>query len=62
MTFSLFDTGNLVVSFDQEHAAQAALDRIVQEDPEAADRVVVIVFDDAGHAVDDFAPGDRIAV
>lgn len=32
MTYAIFDTGNLVASFDEEDAAHEALDRIARED------------------------------
>ena len=61
MTYSIFDTGNLVVSFDREDSAYEALDRFVREAPEAEDRLLLVAFDDEGNAVDDCAPGERIA-
>ena len=61
MTYSIFDDGNLVVSFDRDEAAYEALERIAREDAEAADRLLLVAFDDAGNAVADCAPGERIA-
>jgi hypothetical protein len=61
MTYSIFDAGNLVTSFDNEDEAHTALDRIAREDPAARDRLLLVAFDEAGHAVADCAPGERIA-
>jgi hypothetical protein len=61
MTYSIFDTGNLVVSFDREDDAYAALERFAQEAPEAGDRLLLVAFDAEGNAVDDCVPGERIA-
>ncbi|UGS35631.1 hypothetical protein [Capillimicrobium parvum] len=57
MTYSIFDTGNLVVSFDREDEAIDALRRLA-EDHEAADGLLMIAFDDAGNAVGEAAPGE----
>lgn len=61
MTYSIFDTGNLVASFDREDTAAEALRRLA-EDPEAADRLLLVAFDDAGNPVADCGPGERIAL
>ena len=61
MTYSIFDTGNLVASFDEEPAAQEALDRIARQDEAAGERLVLVAFDDDGRPVDDCVPGERIA-
>lgn len=61
MTYSIFDNGNLVVSFDREDEAHEALERLAGgENLEAADGLLLVAFDDAGHAVADCAPGERI--
>jgi hypothetical protein len=60
MTYSIFDTGNLVVSFDRADEAQAAFKRIVRENAAAHDRLLLVAFDDDGNAVGDYAPGDRL--
>lgn len=60
MTYSIFDTGNLVVSFDRADEAQAAFERIVHENATAHDRLLLVAFDDDGNAVGDYAPGDRL--
>jgi fructoselysine-6-P-deglycase FrlB-like protein len=61
MTYSIFDTGNLVVSFDREDAAYEALERLAHEAPDAGDRLLLVAFDDEGNAVADCVPGARIA-
>ena len=59
MTYSIFDTGNLVVSFDREEAANEALARLAQEN--TSDRLLLVAFDDDGNAVAECVPGERIA-
>jgi hypothetical protein len=61
MTYSIFDTGNLVVSFDQEDEAYDAMQRIVHDDPSSEDRLLLVAYDADGHAVADCVPGERIA-
>jgi hypothetical protein len=52
MYYVMFDsTGNLVEAFDTEEEARAALDRIVHEDPEAADHVAILTYDAGGDPV-----------
>jgi hypothetical protein len=60
MTYSIFDAGNLVVSFDQEEAAYDALERIARESAGAKDRLLLVAFDEHGNVVSDCAPGERI--
>ena len=60
MTYSIFDDGNLVASFDREDAATAALERIAADDAAASDRLVLVAFDDDGNAIADCVPGERI--
>lgn len=60
MTFSIFDAGNLVVSYDEQAEAQAALARVLDEDPESVERLLVVVYDDEGSVVGDYAPGDEL--
>ncbi len=51
MTHGIFtSTGNVVAWFDTEDEALAALGDLVAEEPEAADEVAAIPFDDDGHA------------
>lgn len=61
MTFSIFDTGNLVVSYDREDAARDALARIARETPDAEESLLLVVFDDAGHVVDEVTPHESVA-
>jgi predicted N-acetyltransferase YhbS len=67
MTYSIFDTGNLVASFEREDAAREALARIAEEAPEARDRLLLVAFDDDGRLVgeialsESLAPGFRVA-
>jgi len=60
MTYSIFDTGNLVVSFDRAGAAQEAFERMARENAAARDRLLLVAFDEDGNAIGDYAPGDRI--
>lgn len=60
MTYSIFDAGNLVVSFGREDEAYEALERLAGENQDAADDLLLVAFDDAGNAVADCAPGERI--
>jgi hypothetical protein len=48
----LTSTGNVVAWFDTEDEALAALGDLVAEEPEAADEIAAIPFDDEGHACD----------
>ena len=51
MTHGIFtSTGNLVAWFETEDEALAALSDLVAEEPEAADEIAAIPFDDEGHA------------
>jgi len=61
LTYSIFDNGNLVVSFDREDDACDAFDRIVDENRPAEDGLLLVVFDEDGRMVDDCAPGERLA-
>lgn len=60
MTYSIFDNGSLVVSFDREEEAQEALERLASESVDARDGLLLVAFDDAGNTVADCAPGERI--
>jgi hypothetical protein len=44
----LDSSGNLVESFQDEEAARTALSRIVHDDPDAADHVAILTYDDSG--------------
>ena len=53
MDYSLFSsTGNLIDSFTDETEARAALQRIVESEPEAAEDVALFIADDAGTIVE----------
>jgi hypothetical protein len=60
MSYSIFDAGNLVASFDNEDEAHAALERLARESPETSDGLLLVAFDAAGNAVADCAPGERL--
>jgi hypothetical protein len=51
MTHGIFtSTGNLVAWFDSEQDALAALAGLARDEPEAADEIAAIPFDDDGKA------------
>jgi hypothetical protein len=53
MDYSLFSSsGNLIDAFDNESDARAALQRIVETEPDAADDVALFISDDDGKVVD----------
>ncbi len=53
MNYSLFaTTGNMIDSFDDEHEARAALQRIVALEPESADQIAMFISDDEGTVVE----------
>jgi hypothetical protein len=49
----LSSTGNMIDSYEQEPAAQAALRRIVDAEPEAAEDIVLMTYGDDGQPVGD---------
>jgi hypothetical protein len=52
--YVLMDSGgNLIESYDDHDEAHAALRRIVADEPEAADHVALIVYDDHGNPASD---------
>jgi len=53
MTFSIFDSGNLAASYSDEKAAVDALTQLVPDDPEAAEELVLVTFDELGELVGD---------
>lgn len=54
MHYAIFDsTGNLIESFADEQSARAALDRIIEAEPEAAEHVALFVYDNDGKPVGD---------
>jgi hypothetical protein len=60
MTYSIFDAGNLVASFDRDDEAYAALERLAAASDDARDALLLVAFDDAGNVIADCAPGERI--
>lgn len=46
--FSIFDSGNLAASYDEEPAALDVLAELVRDDPEASGELVLVAFDDDG--------------
>jgi hypothetical protein len=60
MTFSIFDSGNLVASFDDQQVAIDALAQLVHDDPETADEVVLIAFDENGEAFGEPVVGSSV--
>jgi hypothetical protein len=62
MTFSIFDNGNLVISFDQVGEAELALGRLAAADASAAESLVLFAFDATGEAVAHCVPGERLLI
>jgi hypothetical protein len=60
MTYSIFDDGNLVASFEIEDEAQAALDRLAADEAQSSETLMLVAFDDDGNAVADCAPGESL--
>lgn len=60
MTYSIFDAGNLVASFDREDEAYTALERLAAANTDTRDALLLVAFDDAGHVIADCAPGERM--
>lgn len=60
MTFSILDSGNLVASFDQVDAAQAALERLAAANADSSERLLLVEFGADGEIVGDYAPGERV--
>ena len=60
MIYSIFDTGNLVASFDREDAAYEALTRLAHASSDAANRLLLVASDGDGNAVAECIPGERI--
>lgn len=56
MTYSMLESGNLVVSYDDGDAARAALTRIAAETPDATECLLLVAFDDDGQLVAEVAP------
>jgi hypothetical protein len=54
MYFGIFDSaGNALSWYDDEQAARAGLDRMVEGVPDAAENLVIFQFDDQGDPVGD---------
>ena len=54
MHFAILSSdANLVESFDQEDDARAALQAIVQLDPDSASEYAILTYDDSGQQVGD---------
>jgi hypothetical protein len=53
MYFVIMDseTGNLIDSYDREDEARAAFDHIFEVEPEAADHVALVAYDESGMPV-----------
>ena len=49
----LDSTGNLVESFDDERQARATLEQIVGEEPQAAEHLALLIYDEHGEPVGD---------
>jgi hypothetical protein len=49
----LTSTGNMIDSYERESAARAALQRLVDAEPEAAEDVALMTYGDDGRPVDD---------
>lgn len=60
MTYSIFDTGNLVVSFDREDDAHEAFARIAHEASDTDD-LMLLTFADDGSVVDEYVTSDTHA-
>jgi hypothetical protein len=52
MVWAILDSaGDLIESFDSEDEARRVLERIARDEPEAADEVVLMGFDESGMPV-----------
>ncbi len=60
MTYSIFDDGNLVASFEHPGEAHNALSRIAAEDSYPIDTLLLVGFDERGYAVASCAPGESL--
>lgn len=61
MYYALIDsTGNLIDTYDSEGAAKAALAEFVRDEPEIADHVAVLAYDDQGEPVGEPLSGSSI--
>jgi len=54
MTWMMLDeTGNAIGAYDDDVSAHVALRSLAEAEPDAADRVLLVQYDDAGHPVGD---------
>ena len=54
MFYAILDsTGNLVESFDEERQAGAMLERLVGEEPDTAEHLALLTYDEHGEPVGD---------
>jgi Rieske Fe-S protein len=53
---------NLVESFDQEAEARAALEKIVQDDPNTGDEYAMLQYDNSGRPVGEALLGSELGV
>jgi len=44
----LSSTGNMIDSYDEEAGARAALQRIVEAEPDAAEHIALLTYDESG--------------
>ena len=52
MYYALFDsTGNLIESFTDEQEAREALDELAHDNPDSADELALLAYDDDGRPV-----------
>lgn len=51
MTYAIFDSGNLVVSYDDYDRALNALSQLAQEDEANAQDIALVSFDEQGQPV-----------
>jgi len=49
----LSSTGNMIDSYDAEPTARAALQRIIDAEPEAAENVALVIYGDDGQPIGD---------
>lgn len=57
MTYAIFDSGNLVVSYNDYDRALNALSQLAQEDESSAHEIAMIALDDHGDPVGDAVLG-----
>lgn len=63
VTYSIFDSsGNLMDAFDERGAALDYLASVAQAEPEAADEVFLIAYDDEGNSVGDTVFASSVSV